>query len=88
MKALHLKAGVYSAVNKFPPFMEPGGLFIILVAENRPLNPILSQLNPAHTPHAISLRSTLILSSNLYLGPQMIFFLRSSNPSSYSRLTL
>jgi hypothetical protein len=54
------------SVNKFPPFME---LEVSLpVQESPPLVPILREMNPVHTFAPISLRSILILSSNVRLG--------------------
>ena len=45
--------------------------------------PILSQLHPVHTPHPISWRSILILSSHLFLGLPCVLF-----PSGFPTTTL
>jgi hypothetical protein len=47
-----------------------------------PLVRILSQMNPIHISHPISLRSILILSSRLHLGLTTCFF-----PSAYNTVT-
>jgi len=56
-------------VKKFPIFTEPEE------SNSSPLDPVLNQMNPVHILTPISLRFTLILSSNLRLGlPSGLFF--------------
>jgi hypothetical protein len=55
-----------STIQKFPNSLwSPQAQYC--VSKSLPLVPILSHLNPVHSPHPISLRSVLILSSQLRL---------------------
>jgi hypothetical protein len=55
------------------------------VNKNPPLAPVLSHMNQIYTPwHTIMLRSTLILSSHLHTGLQVVWSLKFYQKHTYS----